>query len=175
MNTESNNNMVKLFAGFIFSNQDIFIKTKKILVKKFGAADFESQLLAFNYTKYYEKEFGCGLKRKFLSFRKLVPAQKLAGIKLFSNTIEKRLSKNNRRLINIDPGILCLGKVCLATTKNHCHRIHLNKGIYAEVTLYYEHKSFRPWNWTYADYRTKEYIQIFNKIRQIHSRQLKNH
>ncbi|HEX30425.1 TPA: DUF4416 family protein, partial [Candidatus Poribacteria bacterium] len=41
------------------------------------------------------------------------------------------------------------------------------------ATLRYYKGSFRPWEWTYPDYRTEEYIQIFNQIRKIYMKQLR--
>ena len=167
-------NGVKLFIGFIFGKEEVYLKTKHILERKFGQSDFQSQTLPFNHTQYYEKEFGQGLLRKFLSFKKLIPPEKLAQIKIITNKIEARLSKQGRRQINIDPGILNLSKIILASTKDYKHRIYLASGIYAEVTLYYQNKSFQSWEWTYPDYKTPEYIQIFNQIRDIYSRQIKH-
>ena len=57
------------------------------------------------------------------------------------------------RPLNLDPGLLLLGKFLLATTKDQSHRIYLRDGIYAEVTLRYTKSEFEPWPWTYADYR----------------------
>jgi hypothetical protein len=168
----SRRNTVKLFAGLIFSREQVYLETRYTLEKKFGKSDFESRILPFNCTQYYQKEFGANLKRRFLSFKKLVNAEDLAQIKIITNRIEKRFSQQGRRQVNIDPGILSLAKIALATTKDYKHRIYLNKGIYAEVTLYYQDKSYRSWEWTYPDYKTPEYIQIFNTIRKIYSQQI---
>ena len=163
---------VKLFIGFIFANEEIYLKAKRILEKRFGQSDFESQTLPFNHTKYYEKEFGSNLVRKFLSLKKLTKTEKLVQIKIITNKIEKRLAHQGKRQINIDPGILNPSKVILATTKDYRHRIYLSSGIYAEVTLYYQSRSFQPWEWTYPDYKTSTYIQIFNFIRKIYLQQI---
>ena len=174
MNNVYRENAVKLFIGFIFAKSEIYLKTKYILEKKFGQSDFESQVLPFNHTQYYEKEFGADLKRKFLSFKRLTCAGRLARIKIITNKIEKSLAYKGRRQINIDPGILNLSKIVLASTKDYKHRIYLASGIYAEVTLYYQDNSFRSWEWTYPDYKTAQYIQIFNQIRNIYSYQIKH-
>ena len=174
MSTGSQKHVVKLFIGFIFAREEIYLKSKRILERKFGQSDFESQILPFNHTRYYEREFGTNLKRKFLSFERLTQPGRLSQIKVITNKIEKKLSHNSVRQINIDPGILSLSKTILATTKDYKHRIYLAKKIYAEVTLYFKNKSFHPWEWTYPDYKTYEYIQIFNQIRDIFSHQLKN-
>lgn len=169
---DSQKSKVKLFIGFIYAEEDSYLKAKIFLKRRFGHPDFESQELPFNHTRYYEKEFGTNLKRRFLSFQSLIRPEKLAKIKIFTNRIEKKLALSGKRRVNIDPGILNLSKIILATTKDYKHRIQLCEGIYAEVTLYYQEKSFRPWEWTYPDYRTVEYIQIFNHIRDIYSHQI---
>jgi len=163
----------KLIIGFIFKEEAILNKAKILLEKRFGRIDFESQDLPFCHTDYYKDEFGIDLKRKFVSFTKLIFPQDLTKIKIATNKIEKRLSKVPRRLINIDPGYLDLAKLVLASTKDYKHRIYINCGIYAEVTLFYEKGSFRPWEWTYPDYITSGYIEIFNRLREIYSMQLK--
>lgn len=163
---------VKLIAGFIFKEETVFQKARFIVEKYFGSIDFQSQPLNFTHTDYYRKEFGDGLYKRIVSFRKLIPPQKLPEAKILTNKAEKRLSSLRKRRVNIDPGYLDLSKLVLASTKDYAHRIYLNKGIYAEVTLFYRHKSFAAWECTYPDYRTPQYLAIFNQIRQIYSAQL---
>lgn len=166
---------VKLVIGFIFKDEDVFNKTKTILEKKFGRIDFESKILSFDHTTYYEKELGKPLKRRFISFKRLISCQNLPKIKIITNRLENRLlTSQSNRTINIDPGYLNHAKLILASTKDYKHRIYLNQGIYAEVTLFYEAKSFRPWEWTYPDYKTDEYIAIFNLMREIYVKQVKD-
>ena len=167
-------NPVKLIFGFIFKEQEPLNLAKNLLNKRFGAIDFVSPVFDFNYTRYYEKEFGQELRRLFVSFKKLISPEELSKIKVFSNKIEKKLSRGNKRLINIDPGYIDLAKLILASTKDYSHRIYLRKGIFAEITLVFEGKSYKPWPWTYPDYRAEEYISIFNKIRGIYAAQIKN-
>lgn len=164
---------VKLIVGFIFKEDQILHKAKVLLEKHFGKIDFESQALAFTHTDYYEKEFGSALKRRFVSFKKLIEPSDLAKIKKITNQLEKKLSYKQARLINIDPGYLELSKLILATAKDYQHRIYLKDGIYAEVTLFYQNKTFNPWEWTYPDYKQQEYLAIFNQIRDIYRRQIK--
>lgn len=165
---------VKLIIGLIFKENEARDLATLILEKKLGKIDFQSPALSFNHTAYYEKEFGKDLKRQFISFKKLIPASNLSRIKVFTNGIEKKLSNGPNRSINLDPGYLDLSKLVLASIKNYKHRIYLDKGIFAEVTLFYQGESFRPWEWTYPDYKTDEYIAIFNKIREIYSEQIKD-
>lgn len=164
---------VKLIIGFIFKEVSTLKKGADFLKKLFGRIDFESRIIDFALTDYYEEEFGKNLKRKFISFKRLIRPQDLPKIKIMTNGIEKKLSVSTRRTINIDPGYLDFSKLVLATTKDFRHRIYLNKGIFAEITLFYQDKSFKTWDWTYPDYRTAEYIEIFNQIRNTYAKQIK--
>lgn len=164
---------VKLIIGFIFKEGAILKKALASLERRFGKIDFESQILDFTHTDYYEKEFGIGLKRKFISFERLIPPENLPKIKIIANRIEDKLADGANRTINIDPGYLNHSKLLLASTKDYGHRIYLNNGIFAEVTLFYQDKTFKTLDWTYPDYKTPEYIEIFIKIRDIYAEQIK--
>jgi hypothetical protein len=165
---------VKLIIGFIFKEENTLKKAKGLLRRNFGIIDYESQILDFTHTDYYAKEFGKPLKRQFISFAKLIPPENLSQIKITTNIIEQKLSRQELRSINIDPGYLNMAKLILASTKDYRHRIYLNRGIYAEITLFYQNKSFTAWEWTYPDYKTADYIAIFNHIREIYAQQIKN-
>ena len=164
----------KLVVGLISGEEDLFTQIKVSLIKKFGKIDFESETLPFNHTDYYKDEFGENLKRKFFSFKRLIDPGKLKNIKLYILRLERKCSKDGRRKINIDPGYLALSKLVLSTTKDYFHRVYLGKGIFAEVTLHFQDKTFQGFEWTYPDYRSKAYIEIFNKIREILRSQIKN-
>ena len=62
----------------------------------------------------------------------------------------------------------------LATTKDYSHRIYLGQGIYGEVTLRYRNGGFHPWEWTYPDYASPRYLEIFAQIRGIYVAQLRD-
>lgn len=162
---------VKLIVGLISSQESKFSKASKLLEQKYGPIDLKSSVMRFTHTNYYEKEFGSNLKRIFLSFKKLTAIKNLYKSKLDTQKIERRLSSNLKRQVNIDPGYITLGKLVLFTTKNYSHRIYLNRGIYAEVTLKFEGNSFIPWPWTYPDYKTNEYIEFFTRVREIYKAQ----
>ncbi|MBU4306082.1 MAG: DUF4416 family protein [Candidatus Omnitrophica bacterium] len=156
---------VKLVIGLI-GKAELFNVAEKLLCRRFGALDFESRIIDFTFTDYYEAKMGSGLKRKFLSFQRKIIPDRLPRIKLYTNALEKKyFSLKGKRFLNIDPGYLTLSKLVLATTKDHQHRLYLGKGIFAEITLRFRDKTFRKWEWTYPDYCTEEYIAIFNHIR----------
>jgi hypothetical protein len=111
----------------------------------------------FHQTRYYEATMGPGLRKRFLAFEQLVPADCLPDVKRQTNDLEAELARAGTypepRPLNLDPGVLSLGKFCLATTKDQAHRLYLRDSIFAEVTLRFQDGAFEPWPWTYADYR----------------------
>jgi hypothetical protein len=115
---------------------------------------------------------GWPLHRRFVSFRNLIPPEDLVDIKLRTNRIEQQHSQRGRRKINIDPGYICKERLILATGKNYVHRVYLNKGVYADLTLVFERGSFRALPWTYRDYAETKMISYFNNIRKRYITQL---
>lgn len=163
---------VKLIVSAFAPNDDILQQARSALVAEWGHIDFESALLPFDHTPYYAPEFGAGLVRRVWTFARLIDPGDLAGIKVRTNELEQCWVAQGRRQVNLDAGYVCRAKLVLATTKNHGHRIYIGQGIYAEVTLQYRDKAFRPWPWSYPDYATPEYCQMFQEIRRIYMSQL---
>jgi len=48
----------KLIIGMFTNRIELFQETLKVLKKRFGPVDYESPLLPFDKTDYYEEEFG---------------------------------------------------------------------------------------------------------------------
>jgi len=158
---------VKLIAGFIYSSQDAYVSVLEEMENRFGPVQFESETFPFDYTDYYCEEMGNQLKRSFVSFENPVPPDSLRVSKLVTNEMERRyLNENSGRLINIDPGLVGLANLVLASTKAYTHRVYLGDGIYAEVTLMYENKAFVPLPWTYPDYRRDDILQFLLRVRE---------
>ncbi|OQX85024.1 MAG: hypothetical protein B6D55_08070 [Candidatus Omnitrophica bacterium 4484_70.2] len=74
---------VKFICGFIYKDGKIYEKVKKIMQKKFGIIDYESEIINFNFTNYYEKEMGNNLLRRFVSFKTLRKIEEFRKIKLY--------------------------------------------------------------------------------------------
>lgn len=170
MGTPTEAHKAKLVVGLLSNDIGTIEKAKVILVGAFGRTDLESPILDFTHSDYYKKEMGPDLKRVFLSFQKLIDLRGIYKVKLKTNLLEKKFVKDGKRTVNIDPGYLDLAKLVLFSTKDYTHRIHLNDGIFAEVTLFYKDKTFNAWPWTYPDYKSRTYIDIFNSIRELYSR-----
>ena len=163
------------------SDKCLFSLYKEELIKRFGEVDIESNVQPFNFTDYYEKEFGKNLVQKLFSFSALIRQDELTEIKIITNSIENNFKNENikniithhKRKINIDPGYITLNKYILASTKNGPSRIYLNQGIYAEITLRFINKSFIPCEYTYPNYKTNEYINFLNSVRLKYKLQLR--
>ncbi len=170
---------VKLVVGMISGEESLFEQAEKKLTQEFGSIDFTRSPLPFNCTDYYKEKMQINLKRKFIGFSSLINPAKIVEIKLFTNQLEENFlyPHSKQRRLNLDPGYITLAKLVLATSKNFQHRIYLGKGIYAEITLRYKRgKGFTCFEWTYPDYRSKEYIEIFNHLREIYRHQVwQNH
>lgn len=175
---------VKLIFSIISAEDILFSEAKDLLINHFGEMDLESDFQPFDYTRYYQKEMGDGLKQKLLSFETLISPIQLSQIKSESNKWEFLCSKitNNpdtlsidKRKINFDPGYLTLHKFILASTKDGPARIYLDDGIYAEITLMFICKSFRPLEWTYQNYQSNLYITFLNRVRDKYKKQIKEY
>lgn len=164
---------VLLFVATLFKDKNFYYRVLSILTNIFGEILFESAPKIWNYSKYYEPEMGSPLFRRFIFFRNLISEANIADIKLTTNDIEKKLSTEGKRNINLDPGYLTLAKLVLVTTKDYSHRIYLKDGIYGEVTLIFKKNSFFSQPNTYKDYATQEYIEIFNLARKLYKNMLK--
>ncbi len=156
---------VLLFAGILYNDENCLNAAKKTLIENYGNCILETPSFHWNYSEYYNKEFGSNIMRTFMFFEKLISPEQIIEIKLKTNQIEESFSGNNKRKINIDPGYLTLANVVLATTKNYSHRIYLGKGIYGEVTLIYKNNTYSPYIFTYQDYQEPKTVEMFLEAR----------
>ena len=156
---------VILVTGFLFSDLKVHDELLRELEGLWGPVGRRSDVLPFDFTSYYEDEMGPHLKRQFIAFADLFEAEGLRGTKIASNVMEENLSIEGRRRVNIDPGFLDLSKIVVASTKDATYRVYLGEGIYAQSMLRFEKGSYRPWPWTYPDYRSEAAISFFNSVR----------
>jgi len=137
----------------------------------FGPIALESDTFRFDrFTDYYATSMGAELLKRIWAFENLISPEQLASIKVTTNRLEEEYAKIHVspsivRPLNLDPGYIDLGKLVLASTKDHAHRIYLQQGIFAELTLIYTKKHWQTLPWTYPDYQSKEYHEFFDQCR----------
>jgi len=164
---------VKLISSLFSSEEELIEKIIKQMEEYFGALDWVSETLVFDRTRYYAKEMGWPLYRRFISFSRLITPDSIVDAKLMTNTIENEHLADRRRRINIDPGYISSERLVLATGKNYVHRIYLAKGIYADLTLVFHAGTFKPLAWTYPDYADEKAIGYFNMVRNRYAQHLR--
>jgi hypothetical protein len=164
---------VKLFASVLAGEAGLLADTIRELAMRYGAPDYVSEVLAFGYTDYYAAEMGQSLVRRFVTFDGLIGPGELPAVKLETNALEKRLSEEGARRVNIDPGYVAKQHFILATGKGFAHRPYIGQGIYADVTLVFRKETYRPLEWTYPDYRAERTIGMLNGLRRRYMIQLK--
>jgi len=105
----------------------------------------------------------------FSVIEKMIERDRLSELKIWTNKLEakygERVDDFVFRKINLDPGILSLANLVLASTKDFSHRIYLRDGIFSEITLLYEKKMFKPLPWTYPDYTEPKVIDFLKGVR----------
>ncbi|MDI6641080.1 MAG: DUF4416 family protein [Elusimicrobiota bacterium] len=156
---------VKLILGEIYKTLEIKNLAEEELSRRYGKIDLCSGTIPFDTTDYYCEEMGKSLYRSWISFEKLIMPDELSEIKLKTNELEKNFSQEQKRQINLDPGYITSTSLILASTKNCSRRIYLKNGIYAELTLIYEHKGWQNLKWTYPDYQKEVAKNFFTKVR----------
>ncbi len=116
-----------------------------------GPLALASERFVFAETGYYDASMGTELRKCFWVTERLADPAQLAAWKIMTNGWEDELAaqpelagltRSEERPVNIDPGYITMAKLLLASTKDHAHRIYLERGIFAEITLMYRHKQW---------------------------------
>lgn len=144
----------------------------KAIEKAWGPLDFLSTVRSFDYTSYYEKEMGRPLYRRWAAFRTLVAQDRLVEVKWQALAMERQWSREGKRSLNLDPGLITAERLVLATGKNYSHRLYLGQGIFGDLTLVFRKGTFQPLPWTFPDYKEEDSIWMFNKIRERYLKEL---
>ena len=173
MSTPIESENVKLICSLFSAEEQLVKKVIGELEASLGPVEWMSPGLFFDRTRYYEREMGWPLYRRFITIKGLIRPEGIVDIKLLTNRIEVKYIRDGKRRINIDPGYISLERLVLATGKNYTHRIYLSKGIFADLTLIFHKGSFRPLEWTYRDYSAPSAIGYFNAIREEYKNQIR--
>jgi hypothetical protein len=136
-----------------------------------GKLALQSPVYDFTETDFYTQSMGTDLKKQFLVFDEMIDPGDLAPTKIQSNQWELEYAEQadhpQKRPLNIDPGYISEAKLVLATTKDRDHRIYLQQGIFAEVTLHFRGKQWTSSRWTYPDYQRTDFQAFFTDCRNL--------
>ena len=161
---------VLLIVAVCSRHEPAFCWAHERLVHYFGEVLLKSDTFSFTETDYYTESMGTDLRKQFLAFTVLVDPATLPAIKIQTNLWETEYAEQAKhaesRPLNLDPGYITRAKLVLASTKDHAHRIYLQKGIYAEVTLSFRKGAWRSFDWTYPDYRRSDFQHFFTRCRE---------
>ncbi len=164
---------VKVFVAVLRSPAADLENALRLMARAWGAIDYIGREIPFTATDYYEPEMGSGLLRSVVSFEDLAAPETLVELKLAANAIESGLSVDGRRTVNLDIGYLDIHKLVLASGKYDAHKVHLGRGIYADVVCRYSGGEFHPYEWTFPDLRGRHYDADFREIRGRYKQQLR--
>ncbi|NLN59999.1 MAG: DUF4416 family protein [Deltaproteobacteria bacterium] len=164
---------VKLIVSILAVDSGQLNGVLQRLCNFYGVPDVVGPPLAFHYTDYYSPEMGTTLIRRFIAFQRFIRPESLPDIKIVTNVLEEKQMEEGRRKVNLDPGYISLAHLVLATGKGYTHRPYLRKGIYADLTLLFQDKTFRSLPWTYPDYAAPSMIHFFNEIRRRYITQMR--
>jgi hypothetical protein len=165
----------KYFVALLSSSSQLLTAVETELAAILGEVDGRSEVIPWTASKFYEKEMGAGLLRRFVSFLPLASPGNLAAAKIQTQCIEEQYRErgSSGRRVNLDPGYLDVYKVVLGSTKNACQRIYLHSGIYGEATLLYYDGGFHGLDYTYQDYLWLETLAFFTTLRDTYLAQLR--
>lgn len=157
----------KLIVGIIYNDPEVYSRALDMLTEAFGPTDGESEHFSFSeeFSDYYDKELGGRGMRVIFSFRDTVDPSLQAEIKKATNEMERILSKDGKRQINLDPGFINHGRLMLATTKAAGFRIPLADGIYTELTLFWARGAWQKLPWSYRDYQSERVQRFITEVR----------
>jgi len=158
-----------LIIGILGTDDVCLSSAVQAIAGELGGTDLVSEVWPFDQTDYYEEQTGENILRQFVSIEELIDPGVLAQIKHQTNSLERNLAAELKlalpRPVNLDPGIIEPSKLILASTKNYSHRIYIGEKMYAEVTLIFDKGRWRPFDYTYPDYRQQRYFDFFDKVR----------
>ncbi|MBN2411891.1 DUF4416 family protein [candidate division KSB1 bacterium] len=156
---------VLLISAFCYNNEADVNNSLTEMIELYGPVKSRIKPFAFTHTQYYCDEMGENLFKFYCTFEQHIEPMEIVDIKLQTNDIEEKYSKEGKRNVNIDPGYIEVPKLVLATTKNYGHRIYLGKGIYGDVQLYWSRGTFQANPWTYPDYTEPQNFDFFVNAR----------
>ena len=158
-----------LICALMARDQHLLERARDQLEKQLGPIHQQGPIYNFDYTTYYAAEMGANLIKQLIWFSPLVDPAVLPEAKQQTMEIERKLGEKKGekllRRVNIDPGLVSIESLVLASTKYSGHRICIAPSLYAETTLLFRRGRYRPCEWTYLDYQTDTVQDFLQTIR----------
>lgn len=158
-----------LIAAIMAPDEAVLARARERLGDAIAPIHQLGPVYAFAYSSYYEKEMGAGLLKQLVWFEGLVDPAVLVQVKRQTMELERELGREEggqvRRRANLDPGLVTIESLVLASTKYSGHRICIGPGLYAETTLLFQRGEYRPLEWTYQDFRTRQAQDFLLQVR----------
>jgi hypothetical protein len=165
---------VQLLVGVLEADGGRFVEARRLLAEAFGLEESLHGPWPFDLTDYYDQEMGgAEIRRWFLAYAEPVLSEQLAEVKLITNRIEDELAIEGRRRVNLDSGYLDFQKLVLASAKFHTCKIHVGRGIWADLTLLYHDGRWDPLPWSFPDFRDDRYYAALTAIREAYRRKMR--
>ena len=135
----------------------------------YGPVASKTEPYRFDHTPYYTNEMGEALSKRFIEFEASLARDSLPDLKKMAIGIEDRFLRDGARALNVDPMLVSLENVVVATSKNFPHRIYLGDGVYGDLQLIRRRTGFEGLQWTYKDYLEQRlfFEQIHARMRAI--------
>ncbi len=165
---------VKLLVAILWSDLKILHQALAQMQERWGTIDFNGPDRPFDVTDYYQAEMGVDIRRRLVSFSELIAPEDIVAAKLSCNDLEGELSPQHCRRVNLDAGYLDHSKFVLASCKFAGQKIHLGKGVYADLMARYQAGRYQPFEWTFPDFRDGRYDDELNHIRLTYLGQLRS-
>ncbi len=141
-----------LAFALMWKDEKYLIQVENHLKRFYGDFILGSEVFEPPFSKYYYEEMGKPLFKKFIATDFLTTHTCLAGIKKHTIFIEDKYRIKGKRTVNIDPILVDIEKVIVATTKYRGNRVKIDENLYMEIELWFHNKKFTPFPWTYIDY-----------------------
>lgn len=158
-----------LIAAIMAPDEEVLGQARERMAEVIAPIHRLGPVYPFDYSTYYEKEMGAGLLKQLVWFEGLVDPAVLVQVKRQTMELERALGWEEggkvRRRANLDPGLVTIESLVLASTKYSGHRVCIGPALYAETTLLFQRGEYRPLEWTYQDFRTEAAQDFLLEIR----------
>ncbi len=164
---------VNVVAAPIYGDERVFQRALRQLVEMCGEVDFVGEPHPFDCTDYYEGEMGKGLKRRIVSFSELVDPSFLPELKEKASSLEDDFRVDGKRTVNVDVGYLDYHKLVLASWKGRGNKVYLSRGVWADVTVFFQKGRVIPLEWSFPDFRAGIYDADLLRVRALYREKMR--